>query len=295
MKKLKMFAGLLASAVVAASPLKVSGEEYFETLNYIVCEDKAIITGYIGNPEKIVIPGKIDGKDVSEIRENAFYKCESIREIVIPDTVKFIGHHAFFQCGVLEKVQLSEKISTVEEGCFAECRSLAEINLPDSLRVIENDSFYNCISLCETKFPSGLESIGESAFAGCENLKNIEFGQKLTDIGDYAFLECKNINNVYIPDNIVNMGICCLGYNKNCERTNYDFVISGGENSLGRLYAKNNNIFYQSADADKTEKNSSPMPGIMIILSVLGLLFLKMLRKIEKNTDVNAQVPMNIR
>lgn len=297
MKKLKMIAGLLASVTVLNGSLKVSGEEYFETLKYVVCDDKVIITGFIGNPEKIVIPGKIDGKDVTEIRENAFYKCESIREIDIPDTVEVIGHHAFFQCSLLEKAELSENITEVSEGCFSECESLVSVDLPDSLKVIENDSFYNCISLSEVKFPSELESIGEDAFSGCESLKNIALGKKIATIGDYAFLGCESLERVYVPDNVVNMGIYCFGYGEDLKRANYDLVISGGENSLGKLYAENNNIFYENTESYKTQKNISPIPGVMIIFSVLGLLFLKMLKKIklfEKNTDANARVPMNI-
>ena len=96
MKKNRMFAAVISvvlSAALCNGP--ASADTYCETLNYIICNDKAVITGFEGEPEIICIPEFIDGKPVSEIRENAFYRCKSLEKVIIPKSVEKSGTSCF--------------------------------------------------------------------------------------------------------------------------------------------------------------------------------------------------------
>ena len=78
----KLSAGIITTAVFVLSLMripKVSAESYCGKLSYIVSGDDAVITGFESSPEILDIPGRIDGKEVSAIRENAFYKCDKYR------------------------------------------------------------------------------------------------------------------------------------------------------------------------------------------------------------------------
>lgn len=46
----------------------------------------------------IIIPSSIDGYEVTRIGSYAFYKCETIISVIIPDSVTRIEDEAFNQC-----------------------------------------------------------------------------------------------------------------------------------------------------------------------------------------------------
>lgn len=283
MKRNKIAAIIGAAAMTCSiSFFKVSCEEYCDTLKYIIREDKAVITGYSGNPEKLVIPEKIDGKEVVGIRENAFYRCESLKEISLPQTAVFVGHHAFFECTSLEEAKLSDNIYSIGEGAFSGCISLSEVKLPQQLKTLEKGSFFNCVSLSEAELSSSVEEIGDYAFANCHSLETTEFGEKLMSVGDYAFAGCEDLGRVYIPDNVMNVGCGSFGYTVSGEKMKSDLTISGSDKSLGKLYAEENSVKYDNTDSREGEKKSSAVPVAMMIGSGIGLVLVKGVPKLKR-------------
>ena len=53
----------------------------------------------------VKIPSEHNGRDVTEIAENAFKNCKKLKKITIPDTVDYIGKNAFEGCRDLESVK----------------------------------------------------------------------------------------------------------------------------------------------------------------------------------------------
>jgi len=281
MKKMKLIASLMAAAAVCMNMSDVNAQKYYETLEYIIHDDKAVITGFEGNMQVLEIPAKIDGKDVVEIRENAFFKCSSIKKVTVPETVTFIGHHAFFGCTSLEEIILSDNIISIDEGCFSGCISLDKVILPDNLRVIEDKSFFNCKSLDDIVFPQKLEEIGDYAFANCGELSEVTFYNNLMSIGEFSFFNCKKLEGVYIPDSVMSMGSCSFGYCEDMRKTIGNFKIKGNPESLGRIYAESNNITFESSENKKSSNKSSGIPALAVIASGAGLLFFQFLEKLK--------------
>lgn len=60
--------------------------------------ESVTITDYPYNASggNIVIPSEIEGKKVTAIGKSAFYGCENITGITLPETVTSIGRYAFF-------------------------------------------------------------------------------------------------------------------------------------------------------------------------------------------------------
>lgn len=59
--------------------------------------------------EDIIVPDVHEGLPVTEIGEKAFYGCDKIVSVTLPNTVTKVGDKAFSQCEKLENVSMSDK------------------------------------------------------------------------------------------------------------------------------------------------------------------------------------------
>ena len=109
---------------------------------------------------------------ITKIREKAFIHTD-IESIIIPSTVKDLGHSLFWNCKYLANVQIDCKIERLPNFIFACCSSLTSFNVPECIQVIELGAFYRCTNLIEITFPQGLRVIGNQAFQECDNLVSI--------------------------------------------------------------------------------------------------------------------------
>ena len=116
-------------------------------------------------------------KGITTIGDRAFYKCENLKEVSIPNSVTTIGVYAFWDCESLEKVNFEEdsKLTEISCGVFGNCKKLNEITIPNSVTTIGDDAFNGCTNLKEVKFEekSQLKEIGVCAFAGCTSLNSV--------------------------------------------------------------------------------------------------------------------------
>ena len=185
---------------------KVVLPETVKKLEYI--NDKGAFEGCI-NLESVVFPG------LEEISKNAFKKCESIKSITLPSTLKSIGEGAFIECTKLENINLSElSITEIADYTFTYCTGLSTIQLPDTVTTIGKGAFYNCRNLNGINISESVVSIGEEAFYGCENLIEIEgltdtehwVAKGLTTIPYRAFFGCNLKGTLTIPKGVTEIG-----------------------------------------------------------------------------------------
>lgn len=157
---------------------------------------EAVITGYKGADNDLVIPDAIDNVVVTSIGEKAFYHNSNLTTIIISDNIINIGSDAFLACSSLTKVVMGNNVGKIGYRAFALCNSLSNITLPDSVKSIENIAFAFCEKIKNIRIPDGIESIGERTFLGCEMLLNIEIPYSIKTIGDSAFDGCYDLSNV---------------------------------------------------------------------------------------------------
>jgi Flp pilus assembly protein protease CpaA len=142
--------------------LKISSVEEFPTIG------KALS----GEPNKYV---KLDltGSKVISIGDAAFYSCENLTSITIPNSVTSIGNSAFYGCNSLASITIPNSVTSIGSCAFYDCNSLASVIIPDSITSIEEAVFSRYSSIAKMTIPNSVTRIGDYAFYGCERLTSV--------------------------------------------------------------------------------------------------------------------------
>ena len=169
--------------------------------------------------EKIVIPMTKSGLPVTAITYSAFANNDSITEVVIPNSIKFIGQNAFEGCDNLKKVTVNGSLSEISQRAFWKCASLSEFAINGSVKEIGGGAFYGCTSLKEINLPAGIEAIEDpveynykdyGAFEGCTALTKVTIGDEsseiMTTIGKRAFYGCTKLEEVTLGNGVTKIG-----------------------------------------------------------------------------------------
>ena len=194
-------------------------------------------------------------KNAKEIKENAFYGCESLKSVTIPDGVEKIGDNAFLECSNLEKITIGTGVKSIGVNVFGDCPNLhslyitdiapwcnvtyetsqtymsnpfcqvknvyindrltTEIEIPHGVTSIIDDAFLGCYAFTCVKIPSSVATIGEGAFRNCWNLKEVTIEYGVREIKASAFGGCESLESITIPDSVITLG---------------DYAFSGCEN-----------------------------------------------------------------
>ena len=145
-----------------------------------------LISEYLGNNANVVIPEKINNKNVTKIGIYAFKNNDIISSITLPDTVTEIDQRAFYNCNALADIVLSKNIKTIEEKAFYSCDKLSSITFPNTLTNLGNDSFSNCEALKNVQIPNSVTNWGQNVFMH-SGVETLTLAEGLTKLGERAF------------------------------------------------------------------------------------------------------------
>lgn len=203
-----------------------NGFTYYTYFNEENNRTEAVITGYKGIDNDLVIPDSIDNAVVTSIGEKAFAESNQFESITIPDSIGSIGEGAFDCREDLSKVYINSlenwcKIDFKDSGSQPMCNFadlyingnlLTDLTVPDSITSINNYTFSGCTSITSVTLPNCITKICDDAFSFCDNLEKVEFGHELKSIGNYAFAYT-SLKNITIPDSVTYIGdyafSCC--------------------------------------------------------------------------------------
>jgi len=107
---------------------------------------------------------------VTTIKENAFYGCDFLVRVTIPDTVTEIEGAAFFSCACLKSIQLPRNLEFIGGQAFRDCASLEAVFLPPTVTHIGYKAFCGCKSLRFFYVSEEIVHVGGHVFEGCDRL-----------------------------------------------------------------------------------------------------------------------------
>ncbi len=173
-------------------------------------------------------------EEITIINDYAFYNANNLLSIIIPETVLTIGKFAFANCSKLMSVEFEEnsELTSIGESAFQNCSSLVNVNLPKSLIDIKESAFYGCSGLTSINISNGIREIKNNTFYGATSLAIviIEEDSILTTIGKLAFYNCKNLEVINLPDSVIDIADDAFN---NCSKIIYE-IYNGNLKYLGK-------------------------------------------------------------
>jgi hypothetical protein len=171
-----------------------------------VANGSITIRAYAGSGGALTIPAAIGGLPVTSIGSEAFYDCESLTGVTIPDSVTNIGHGAFAFCGNLSSVILPDNLVSVGICAFLNCTNLASVAMGTNTASVGISEFDSCASLTSLTIPGSVLKIGSSALQNCGGLTNVTIGKGVASIGNRAFDACSNLTVIAADPQNINLG-----------------------------------------------------------------------------------------
>ena len=202
----------------------------------------AQIVSWDGPDAELVVPAELDGHAVVSISECAFYDCQGLMGVVLPEGIVDIGEYAFSDCDNLQRVSLPQSLKTLGDCAFDDCEGLTEIALPDALTEVGKNPFHGCANLFDIfvspdheylatidgvlfskpdrrlvcypmgyatgrySVPEGVLDIGAMAFDRDLYIEEVVLPKSLVSIGDGAFNGCEGLRAMNLPAGVKSIG-----------------------------------------------------------------------------------------
>ena len=115
----------------------------YDNINYLL--------GYSGVGKELTLPTNYNGKTY-EIYAYAFYECNRLVNVTIPDSVTSIGDLAFDGCSGLTSVAIGNGVTSIGDWAFSSCSGLTSVTIGN-----------------------GVTSIGAVVFNDCDKLKTVYY------------------------------------------------------------------------------------------------------------------------
>ena len=215
--------------------------------------------------------------DVTQIADSAFYACQNLTEITIPENVRSIGTLAFVHCTNLRRFNASEKnqafkskdglLITKDGTKLVAVPGRAEsISIPSGVSVIGSKSSFANENLQQVDFNVGLKDIGVQAFAYCSGISSITMPEGVTNISNWAFNYCTSLKSVTIPSSVKQIGV---GAYEGCVSLT-TLVLKDGVKSIGAM-----------AFAECTSLETVAIPWSVTSIDASAFVNCEKLRKVE--------------
>ena len=213
----KLLTMILALMIACGCLFSAASAETSGMYEYTLKSDgTAEITSVDMKCNATMIPAELDGHKVTSIGRSAFFYCNKLTNVTIPDGVTSIDFFAFCNCTGLKSISIPDSVTNISEGVFSGCSKLTSIQISPNhpVYIFNNDMLIDKNSMTLLQYTGkggdyevywGIKAIGAGAFEG-KNLKSVVIPNSVTSIGDFAFRSIRGLKSVTIPDTVTSIG-----------------------------------------------------------------------------------------
>ncbi len=142
---------------------------------------------------------------LDKIPQWTFFNCQNLKNIFLPNQIKYFGHNCFCNCYSLKKIYLPSDLEMIGDKAFRGCTMLTGVTLPPTVSSIGENAFENCDKLryCVVSSEDPLFCIRNKAFRGCVSLERVTFNNddqaEILDKVSDIFIDCKMLHTFKFP------------------------------------------------------------------------------------------------
>ncbi len=209
---------------------------------------------------------------VTSLSDRAFYQCDKMTSIVIPQGVTTIGNYVFYDCTSLISASLADSVVNIGKNLFYGCSNLKDIRLPSNIKTLADRMFYGCYQITEFVVPSTVTTIDYWALGGCLYMTKVVIPSTVINISKEIFYNSYDVV-IYCevaskPSGWENEWDLEFGYNETNKRFRpvvWDYKNNEVAND-GKIYATVDNLRYSLYDGEAIiEKQNRTMTGSVVI------------------------------
>ena len=164
-------------------------------------------------PEGISSVQIADG--ITDIPDSAFWGCETLVDVALPQTLRTIGKGAFGQCVNLTRINIPEGVTSIGDSAFLMCGSLTRLTIPDSVTSIEGNPFRHLAAEIIVSSQNPAISVVDGVVLNKDGTRLIAcpsnkagayaIPQGVLEIGTHAFDNCNDLTDVTIPASVASI------------------------------------------------------------------------------------------
>lgn len=245
---------LLVSFLIASTLFTSAADFMEDSICYNIIGDNVVevtsrdikYSGDVTIPASVIHDGIV--YQVTRVGNSAFYSCDDLTSVDIPEGVKEIGNYAFAYCRKLSFVEFPNSLERLGVFAFYYCNGITSFYITRNVKEMDRNPFAGCLGVTDfmcsgnnayyksvngvlfskdmtdlvayppassaTSYdiPESVTSILFAAFNHSANLQQVHIPESVTWVGPSAFLWCSGLESLVFPDTISYIGSSGVAY-----------------------------------------------------------------------------------
>ena len=149
-------------------------------------------SGLLKVPEKIVFEG--ESFDVTSIGDGAFYYCDAIDSVSLPQSIRSIGDYSFAYCRSLKSFKIPKSIKKMGDLCLNGCSNLTRVDIEDMAQW--------CSVAASRLVCAEIPQKAISLYLNGEKVSNLAIPDGISELKEGLFYDFTGISSVDVPGSV---------------------------------------------------------------------------------------------